>query len=146
MDDDIILDRGRTNVMKFDATNRLCMMRSKFPSLAPNPSRARRRARSVPALLLQHQEAMDAFVNPTSSPVPNATIPTQDGRDRLRREDDMDFGRRSGRSWMEQPQTTVSGLHVHRRGEESDLLNKLARLEKRGFAVNKRLNAYSKRR
>jgi hypothetical protein len=57
-------------------------------------------------------------------------------------EDDIDFGDDMDGPGMEQPQQPSQG-YTSIDEEKSDLLNKLARLEKRGFAVNKRLNAYS---
>jgi hypothetical protein len=54
-------------------------------------------------------------------------------------EEDPGFGGGGGQSSEETPSAGYTSIDE----EKADLLNKLARLEKKGFAVNKRLNAYS---
>jgi hypothetical protein len=83
---------------------------------------------------------MDAFVNPNKQSAPQQ--PPQ--------EDPIDYGEDEPMFYdddspmgpipqEEQPSKGYTSVDE----EKSDLLNKLARLEKKGFAVNKRLNAYS---
>jgi hypothetical protein len=86
------------------------------------------------------QEAMDAFANPNKQ---NAPPPPGDdeeidyGEDEPTFfDDDMNMG--SGQQ-DEQPSKGYGSIDE----EKADLINKLGRLEKKGFAVNKRLNAYS---
>ena len=141
MGDDIVLDRGRTNVMKLDADEQALYDEIEIsvprPKPVPRPQKSAFGARPP-----QHQEAMDAFVNPNKQSVPNAPHPTQTeeidyGEDD---DDDMDFDDEDERpSEREKPSEGYTSIDE----EKSDLLNKLARLEKKGFAVNKRLNAYS---
>lgn len=141
MGDDIVLDRGRTNIMKLDADEQALYDEIEIsvprPKPVPRPQKSAFGARPP-----QHQEAMDAFVNPNKQSVPNAPHPTQTeeidyGEDD---DDDMDFDDEDERpSEREKPSEGYTSIDE----EKSDLLNKLARLEKKGFAVNKRLNAYS---
>ena len=142
MADDIVLDRGRTNVMKLDADEQALYDEIEIsvprPKPVPRPQKSSFGARPPP----QHQEAMDAFVNPNKQSIPNAHHPTQteeidygedDDDDEMYEEDDEE------RPEREKPSEGYTSIDE----EKSDLLNKLARLEKKGFAVNKRLNAYS---
>ena len=142
MGDDIVLDRGRTNIMKLDADEQALYDEIEIsvprPKPVPRPQKSSFGARPPP----QHQEAMDAFVNPNKQSIPNAHHPTQteeidygedDDDDEMYEEDDEE------RPEREKPSEGYTSIDE----EKSDLLNKLARLEKKGFAVNKRLNAYS---
>ena len=139
MDEDIILDRGHTTVMKLDADEQALMDEIEISVPQSRPVQRPQKTAYGPRPPTQHQEAMDAFVNPNKQSVPNHTAPTEEidyGDDNMDFEDD-DMG---GPETQEQkPSSGYTSVDE----EKSDLLNKLARLEK-GFAVNKRLNAYSK--
>jgi hypothetical protein len=139
MDEEIVLDRGNTTVMKLDADEQALMdeieISAPRPKPVPRPSQPMRRPPPQ-----QHQEAMDAFVNPNKQSAPQQ--PPQ--------EDPIDYGEDEPTFYdddepmgpgpqEEQPSKGYTSIDE----EKSDLLNKLARLEKKGFAVNKRLNAYS---
>jgi hypothetical protein len=139
MDEEIVLDRGNTTVMKLDADEQALMdeieISAPRPKPVPRPSQPMRRPPPQ-----QHQEAMDAFVNPNKQSAPQQ--PPQ--------EDPIDYGEDEPTFYdddepmgpgpqEEQPSKGYTSVDE----EKSDLLNKLARLEKKGFAVNKRLNAYS---
>jgi hypothetical protein len=82
---------------------------------------------------------MDAFVNPNKQSAPQQ--PTQDEEVDYGEEfyDDEPMG--PGPSIQEEEQPSKGYTSVDE--EKADLINKLGRLEKKGFAVNKRLNAYS---
>jgi len=137
MDEEIILDRGNTTVMKLDADEQALMDEIEISVPRPRPVPRPVNHRAPPPQ--QHQEAMDAFVNPNKQSAP--VQPQQD--------EEIDYGEdeptffdddRAGPSTQEeQPSKGYTSVDE----EKSDLLNKLARLEKKGFAVNKRLNAYS---
>ena len=139
MDEDIILDRGHTTVMKLDADEQALMDEIEIsvpqPKTVPRPQKSAYGARPP----MQHQEAMDAFVNPNKQSTPNQQ-PTQTeeidyGEEDMGYEEEMD-----GPTMQEEkPSNGYTSIDE----EKSDLLNKLARLEKKGFAVNKRLTAYS---
>ena len=141
MADDIVLDRGRTNVMKLDDDEQALYDEIEIsvprPKPVPRPQKSSFGTRPPP----QHQEAMDAFVNPNKQSIPNAHHPTQtDEIDYGEEDDDMDFeDDEEERPEREKPSEGYTSIDE----EKSDLLNKLARLEKKGFTVNKRLNAYS---
>ncbi len=142
MDDNIILDRGRTTVMKLDADEQALMDEIEIsvprPKPVPRPQKSAFGARPPP----QHQEAMDAFVNPTKQSVPTMG-PVQNEEIDYGEDDDMMFDDDDEMPGMQAQQEQPSQGYTSVDEEKSDLLNKLARLEKKGFAVNKRLNAYS---
>src|SRR6056300_166532 len=139
MDEEIVLDRGNTTVMKLDADEQALMDEIQISAPRPKPvPRPSQPMRQVPPQ--QHQEAMDAFVNPTKQSAPQQ--PSQ--------EEEIDYGEdepmfynddepMGGGFQEEAPSKGYTSIDE----EKADLLNKLARLEKKGFAVNKRLNAYS---
>jgi hypothetical protein len=139
MDEEIVLDRGNTTVMKLDADEQALMdeIQISVPRPKPVPRPTPQMHRPQPQ---QHQEAMDAFVNPNKQSAPQQ--PTQ-------QEEEVDYGENfydddgpmdPGDTYQEeQPSKGYSSIDE----EKSDLLNKLTRLEKKGFSVNKRLNAYS---
>jgi hypothetical protein len=139
MDEEIVLDRGSTTVMKLDADEQALMDEIEISTSRPQPVR-RPQPQQVRRPPPQHQqEAMDAFANPNKQSAP--TQPQQDeeidyGEDEPMFFDDADDG---PGPQEEQPSKGYSSIDE----EKSDLINKLGRLEKKGFAVNKRLNAYS---
>ena len=135
MDEEIILDRGNTTVMKLDADEQALMdeIEISAPRPKPVPRPVQHMHRPAPQ---QHQEAMDAFVNPNKQ-----TAPSQPQQD-----EEIDYGEEfyddepmGPGPQEEQPSKGYTSVDE----EKADLINKLGRLEKKGFAVNKRLNAYS---
>jgi hypothetical protein len=143
MDDDIILERGRTTVMKLDADEQALMDEIEIsvprPKPVPRPQKSAFGQRPPP---MQRQEAMDAFVNPTKQSVPTMG-PARDEEIDYGEDDDMMFDDDDEMPGTQAQQEQPSQGYTSVDEEKSDLLNKLARLEKKGFAVNKRLNAYS---
>ncbi len=140
MDEEIVIDRGNTTVMKLDADEQALMDEIEISTARPQPVRrpAPQHARRPPQM--EHQEAMDAFVNPNKQTAPQQSRQQEEeidyGEDEPMFFDDVDDG--PGMQ-EEQPSKGYSSVDE----EKSDLINKLGRLEKKGFAVNKRLNAYS---
>ena len=140
MDEEIVLDRGHTNVMKLDADEQAIM--DEIEISAPIPRRVPRPTKPTynPPPTAPQQESMDAFVNPSKQT--NRTVSTPDEEIDYGEEDenffdeDEDYG--PGQE-DEKPTKGYSSIDE----EKADLINKLGRLEKKGFAVNKRLNAYS---
>ena len=138
MDEEIVLDRGTTHVMKLDADEQALMdeIEISAPRPKPVPRPTQHAYRPQPQ---QHQEAMDAFVNPNKQSAPHQ--PTQ--------EEEIDYGEDEPTFYDDEPMGPGSQEEQPSKGytsvdeEKSDLLNKLTRLEKKGFTVNKRLNAYS---
>src|SRR5210317_1131323 len=139
MDEEIVLDRGSTHVMKLDADEQALMDEIEISTSRPQPVRRPQPQQVRRPPPPQQQEAMDAFVNPNKQTLPTQTAPDEEidyGEDEPMFFDDADEG---PGPQEEQPSKGYSSIDE----EKSDLVNKLGRLEKKGFAVNKRLNAYS---
>jgi hypothetical protein len=139
MDEEIILDRGSTTVMKLDADEQALMDEIEISVPRPKPV-PRPVHRQPPPPPQNHQEAMDAFVNPNKQSAPmqpqqNEEIDYGENEETFFDDDPME----PSAPQEEQPSKGYTSVDE----EKSDLLNKLGRLEKKGFAVNKRLNAYS---
>ena len=142
MDEEIVLDRGQTTVMKLDADEQALMDEIQISAPRPKPVPRPTRPMQRPQQSFQGQEAMDAFVNPNKQSAP--AQPQQDeeidyGEDEPMMFDDDEPMGPGPSDQGEQPSKGYTSIDE----EKSDLINKLARLEKKGFAVNKRLNAYS---
>ena len=144
MDEEIVLDRGHTSVMKLDADEQAIM--DEIEISAPAPQRVPRPTFKPPPRpqMSEQQEAMDAFVNPNKQTTQNASAPDEEidygEEDTNFFDDGEEYGPGPGQgSEEEQPTKGYSSIDE----EKADLINKLGRLEKKGFAVNKRLNAYS---
>ena len=140
MDEEIVLDRGGTNVMKLDADEQALMDEIVISAPKPKPvPRPTQRPYQAPPPSHHHQEAMDAFVNPNKQTAPE--VPMQDEEVDYGEQDDPVFydDEEPSSAPNEQPSKGYTSIDE----EKSDLINKLTRLEKKGFAVNKRLNAYS---
>jgi hypothetical protein len=138
MDGEIILDRGESNIMKLDADEQAMMdeIQLNFPK-PQTMSRGRPGARAPPPPSYQQEDISD-FANPMKQNVPP---PPQ-------HEDPIDYGEAEPEEEYEgsyevpeeeQPSPGYKTIDE----EKADLVNKLGRLEKKGFTVNKRLNAYS---
>ena len=143
MDEEIVLDRGSATVMKLDADEQALMDEIEISSSRPQPVKrpAPQSSYRAPPPPMQHQEAMDAFVNPNKQSTPQQTQMDEEidyGEDEPMFFDDAD----DEPGTMERSEMPSKGYNSIDE-EKSDLLNKLGRLEKKGFAVNKRLNAYS---
>src|SRR6056300_643749 len=139
MDEEIILDRGNTTVMKLDADEQALMDEIEISAPRPKPV-PRPVHRQAPPQQQTHQEAMDAFVNPNKQSAP---VHSQ-------QDEEIDYGENEPTFYDDEPmggpgpeEEQPSKGYTSIDEEKSDLINKLGRLEKKGFAVNKRLNAYS---
>ena len=142
MDEEIVLDRGQTTVMKLDADEQALMDEIQISAPRPKPVPRPNRPMQRPQQSFQQQEAMDAFVNPNKQSAPVQAQPDEEidyGEDEPMMFDDEPMMGPDGSDQGEQPSKGYTSVDE----EKSDLINKLARLEKKGFAVNKRLNAYS---
>jgi len=138
MDGEIILNRGDTNVMKLDDNEQAIMDEIQISVQKPQPVK-RPQARPQPPPQ-QFQEDIDLFANPNKQappPVPQPEIPVDYGE--VEEEPDMDFGMGGYGGDEERPSPGFTTIDE----EKSDLVNKLGRLEKKGFSVNKRLTVYS---
>jgi hypothetical protein len=137
MDEEIVLDRGSTTVMKLDADEQALM--DEIQISAPRPKHVPRPMKTAfrPPSPSQHQEAMDAFVNPNKQSEP--AQPQQNEEIDYGLDEEPTFYDDEPPTQDEQPSKGYTSIDE----EKADLINKLGRLEKKGFAVNKRLNAYS---
>lgn len=143
MDEEIILDRGDTEILKLDENEQALMDEIQ---IAP-PSRPRPRPRPMVSSRpppVNRQEEIDAFANPTKQSAPPKP-PAEEidyGDYGDFQDDDIDMGMGGGGTGgytEEQPSKGYTSIDE----EKADLLNKLARLEKKGVNTNKRLNMYS---
>ena len=149
MDGEIILDRGNDSVMKLDANEQAMMDEIQIDFGQP-----RTHAPPVIQKMKGHrehtgvsfQEDIDAFANPNKHNTPQPEH-MDDPIDHGEYVDDTpyDAGMSAGMNYgpgVQQEEIPTNGYKTIDE-EKSDLLNKLGRLEKRGFTVNKSLNAYS---
>lgn len=128
--------------MKLDADEQALMDEIQISAPRPKPVPRPTRPMQRPQQSFQQQEAMDAFVNPNKQSAPAQPQPDEEidyGEDEPMMFDDEPMMGPDGSEQGEQPSKGYTSVDE----EKSDLINKLARLEKKGFAVNKRLNAYS---
>ncbi len=139
MDEEIILDRGDTEILKLDENEQALM--DEIHIAPPSRPKPRPRPMHAPRPPVQHQEEIDAFVNPNKQSAPPR--PPADEIDYGEYDDfqdeDVDVGVGGGTFNEEEPSKGYSSVDE----EKADLLNKLARLEKKGVNTNKRLNMYS---
>lgn len=138
MDEEIVIDRGAPNIMKLDADEQALM--DEIQISAPRPQRVPRPAQPSSRPPQMQQESMDAFANPNKQSVP--TYQNDEEEIDYGEEDPGYFDDDVGgmpESQDEKPSKGYTSIDE----EKADLINKLGRLEKKGFAVNKRLNAYS---
>ena len=151
MDTEIILEReGASGVLNLDDDERRMLQEL---TIEPEPAVRKPIRRSKPKVRQQrrHEEESDdiadAFINPVKSSAPPRPPPEEfdygHGGEEAESESDGDMGGYSGGGggggYGEQPSDGYSSID----DEKADLLNKLARLEKKGLNVNKKLNAYS---
>ena len=147
MDGEIILDRKNTNVMKLDDSEQALMNEIEIdvPRRQPVKKQISQMKTQFTAPQPQvFQEDIDSFANPNkqaqpSAPPPEAPVDYHEYDD----EPDMDYGGGGGGYMMEEEEEKPSPGFKTVDEEKADLVNKLGRLEKKGFTVNKRLNAYS---
>ena len=139
MDGEIILDRGESNVMKLDEHEQAMMDEIQLDFPKPQTmSRGRPAHAAARPPLPSYQEDINDFANPMKQ---NAPPPPQ-------QEDPIDYGEEEEEEYeagggYEAPEEQPSPGYKTIDEEKADLVNKLGRLEKKGFTVNKRLNAYS---
>jgi len=147
MDTEIVLEREGTNsILKLDDEEQAMLQEV---TINPEPA-VKRHAIRRPKVKTRRQhfqpeptELMDAFVNPTKSSAPPRAPPEEYDYGANDPESESEAGGEEydmgGGMGGEQPSEGYSSID----DEKADLLNKLARLEKKGFNVNKKLNAYS---
>src|SRR5210317_86712 len=146
MDGEIILDRKNTNVMKLDDSEQALMNEIEIdvPRRQPVKKQISQMKTQFTAPQPQvFQEDIDSFANPNKQAQPSIP-PPEEPLDYHEYDDEpeMDYG--GGGGYMMQPEEERPSPGYKSIDEEkADLVNKLGRLEKKGFTVNKRLNVYS---
>jgi len=149
MDEEIFLERDNDVIMKLDPEeedlyNEIEIAPTPRRRMPPRPTPRSFRSRPEPE---EHQEGLDAFMNPTkqSAPPPQQEhyeeeeYPEEDYGEY--EEDDAPGG--GGGGWAQPPKEQPSAGYKSLDEEKTDLLNKLTRLEKKGFTINKKLTMYS---
>jgi hypothetical protein len=144
MDGEIILDRKNTNVMKLDDNEQALMneIEIDIPRRQPVKKQISQMKTQFTAPQPQiFQEDIDSFANPNKQAQPSVP-PPEEPLDYHEYDDEpeMEYG---GGYMMEEEEEKPSPGFKTIDEEKADLVNKLGRLEKKGFTVNKRLNAYS---
>ena len=145
MDGEIILDRGNTNVMKLDDREQALMDEIEISVPKHQPVKRPLPTQFTPPPTQQFQEDIDSFANPNKQNPPSRP-PIEDPVDygEYEEEDqgyDYAGGGGGGMPYMEEEKPSPGYKTIDE--EKADLVNKLGRLEKKGFTVNKRLNVYS---
>lgn len=149
MDEEIFLERDNDVIMKLDPEeedlyNEIEIAPTPRRRMPPRPTPRSFRSRPEPE---EHQEGLDAFMNPTkqSAPAPQQEhyeeeeYPEEDYGE-YEEGDDAPGG---GGGWAQPPKEQPSAGYKSLDEEKADLLNKLTRLEKKGFTINKKLSMYS---
>lgn len=145
--EEIVLDRSGPTVMKLGPEEQALM-----DEISIEPPRPRQRLPPKPSVYkpprrddAEPMEDLDAFVNPTKQHVPKEPPPQEFdyGDDPEDDYDDVGVGGGGYGDDDEDPADRPSKGYTTIEEEKTDLMNKLIRLEKKGFNYNKRLSAYS---
>jgi hypothetical protein len=144
--DDIVIERGVNSIMKLDDDEQAL-----FDEIQVEPARIKRAKAPKPQRSAMRQAEpdidLDAFTNPNKQTAPPRPPPAEtfDHHDEQEEYDDQggyeQQGGGGGGGGGEDDQPSAGYTSID--DEKADLLNKLARLSKKGFSVNPRLNAYS---
>ena len=141
MDEEIILDRGDTEILKLDENEQALMDEIQISTSKLQPRPQRPTSASRPRARMPQQEEIDAFANPNKQTIqPNMPSEEVDygEAEPFFDDDEEDYGGGGGYA-EQQPSKGYTSIDE----EKADLLNKLMRLEKKGVSINKRLNMYS---
>lgn len=151
MDGEIILNRSSTNVMKLDDNEQALMNEIEIDIPRPQPVKKQMprpmKTQFTPPQTQTFQEDIDSFANPNKQNHQSAP-PPEEPLDYGEYEDDepgngYDYGGGGGMGGIYTEEEKPSPGYKTIDEEKADLVNKIGRLEKKGFTVNKRLNAYS---
>lgn len=149
--DDIVLDRG-VNVMKLSDDEQALMDEIEIAPVQAAPKKVKVPKKvqfRQPAASFQEMEPdLGAFINPNKQsapprPPPDDPIDYGQGEEEFGEEYPQGGEEQGGGGFGSAEDDKPSEGYTSIDDEKADLLNKLARLAKKGFAVNKRLNAYS---
>ena len=149
MDGEIILNRNHTNVMKLDDNEQALMNEIEIEIPRPQPVKKQMlktmKTQFTPPQTQIFQEDIDSFANPNKQNPPSIPPPEDPVDYGEYEEEDQGYdyagGGGGGMPYMEEEKPSPGYKTIDE--EKADLVNKLGRLEKKGFTVNKRLNVYS---
>lgn len=135
MDGEITLDRGEQSTVNLDDNEQAVMDEIELDFSKPVKRQPMENRRHAPAPREPIQEDITEFANPLKQ---NAPPPPQ-------QEEPVDYGEDDQEAYAEYevPEEQPSPGYKTIDEEKADLVNKLGRLEKKGFTINKRLNVYS---
>ena len=151
MDGEIILNRSSTHVMKLDDNEQALMNEIEIDIPRPQPVKKQMprpmKTQFTPPQTQTFQEDIASFANPNKQNHQSAP-PPEEPLDYGEYEDDepgngYDYGGGGGMGGIYTEEEKPSPGYKTIDEEKADLVNKIGRLEKKGFTVNKRLNAYS---
>jgi hypothetical protein len=142
--DDIVLERGTNSVMKLDDDEQALLDEIQIEPARVKKAKAPKMQRPIQRQQAEADIDLDAFTNPNKQtapprPPPAETFDYGDYPDQDQDEQQYDQQQGGGGDGEDQPSAGYTSID----DEKADLLNKLARLSKKGFTVNQRLNAYS---
>lgn len=151
MDGEIILNRGNTNVMKLDDNEQALMNEIEIDIQRPQPVKTNAKTYENTIYTSSNTDFPGRyrfFANPNKQNPPSIP-PPEEPMDYGEYEEDPNIGYGyeggdtggGGGMYMEEEKPMPGYKTIDE--EKADLVNKLGRLEKKGFTVNKRLNAYS---
>lgn len=148
MDEEIELERDSDVIMKLNPEeealyNEIEIAPAPRRRAPPRPTPRSFRSRMEPE---EPQEGLDAFMNPHKQsappPIPDEEYPEEEMYEDEDEYVDDDGGYPQQQSFQpprDQPSSGYKSIDE----EKADLLNKLTRLEKKGFTINKKLSMYS---
>ena len=142
--DEIVIDRGGAPTMNFDEDEQRLWDEIEISKQKKSKPLRRPGSKPEPQIDDLMDDELDAFANPMKQQEEKPPEPMF-GNQRVEYDDDEipDYQSDAG-SIMRQPQIEKPSTgYFSVDDEKADLLNKLTRLEKKGFTINKRLNAYS---
>ena len=156
MDGEIVIDRNDNSVVKLsdDEMAMFNEIQLDFPKpqvmrRAPETMQNTRQVpRSQPQQYVETQEDIDSFANPNKTTAPSPPRPEEPidygeyGDDEPHMGNDGPEYGGGGFAPEEEAEQPSPGYKTIDE-EKADLVNKLGRLEKKGFAINKRMNVYS---
>ena len=147
MDEEIELERDSDVIMKLNPEeealyNEIEIAPAPRRRAPPRPTPRSFRSRMEPE---EPQEGLDAFMNPHKQSAPPPP-PDEEYPEEMYEEEDYEDDDDDGYHQQQQfrpPQDQPSSGYNSVDEEKADLLNKLTRLEKKGFTINKKLSMYS---
>jgi hypothetical protein len=146
-EDDIVIERGEptATIMKLDDDEQALF--NELNVSKPKPSKPVKKMKPRKPFVPSPQEEIGSFTNPVKmsasaqdySRNPHPPVFNEDDDEGMGGEEFEEEEQQQYQSVEDQPSAGYTSIE----DEKADILNKLSRLEKKGHAVNKRLNAYS---